>query len=55
MNISVSFTCEVSDDASEEQIQEWLEYELGASASMDSSNPCCGDIGANSSSVYFNS
>lgn len=49
--IEVSFTTVVPVDATNEEICEWLEYELGARGSMNPNNPCDGDI--DGSSVSF--
>ena len=50
MKITVEFDVEVPEEATTEQIQEWLDYELGG-GSMKSDNPCRGDIEAQT--VYF--
>jgi len=52
-NINVQFSVDVPDDATDEQIQEWLNFELGASGRMSMSNPCEGSIDADSFSVEF--
>ena len=46
MKLTVTFTVDISDDASFEEIQEWLEFELGARGGMTSDNPLDGDIEA---------
>ncbi|MGL5536747.1 hypothetical protein [Aeromonas sp. Y311-2] len=52
--IKVSFTTSVPDDATDEQVQEWLEFELNASGGMSGENPLSSNpIEADSFSVEF--
>jgi len=39
MEIEVRFTAELPEEATTEQIQEWLEFNLGARGEMSMSNP----------------
>lgn len=52
--IKVSFTASVPDDATDEQVQEWLEFELNARGCMPVENPLSSNpIEADSFSVEF--
>lgn len=52
--IKVSFTTSVPDGVSDEQIQEWLEFELHANGEMSLKNPLSSEpIEADSFSVEF--
>lgn len=52
--IKVSFTTSVPDGVSDEQIQEWLEFELHANGEMSLKNPLSSEpIEADSFSVDF--
>ena len=54
-DITVSFQLKITvDDATDEQIQEWLEFELGANGRMDGNNPLSSQaLEADSFSVGF--
>jgi len=42
MRVKVTFEVDVqSQKASEEDVQEWIEFELGAIGGMDGANPLC--------------
>ena len=52
--IQVSFKTTVPDDATNEQVQEWLEFELNARGGMSGENPLSSNpIEADSFSVEF--
>lgn len=42
----VTFQVDIDEDTSQEQVEEWLEFELGANGSMSASNPLRRDIDA---------
>lgn len=46
MRIDVKFSVEINEDATPEQIQEWLEFELGARGGQANDNPIQCDIEA---------
>lgn len=54
MTIQVKFTMEVPEKATNEEIQKWLEFELGANGNLSCDNPLISSgLEADSFSVEF--